>query len=101
VLMGGRTGSPDSLSRNFAALADGLIAILEKRAQGAYVGPGDLLDHQNASMARVAHWRMLDAGDRGSARRLLWAATGVQLRAFGLRYTASAWISLLRFSRGG
>jgi glycosyltransferase involved in cell wall biosynthesis len=95
VLMGGRTGSPDSLSRNFAALADGLIAILEKRAQGAYVGPGDLLDHQNASMARVAHWRMLDAGDRASARRLLQAASGVQARAFGLRYTAAAWASLL------
>jgi glycosyltransferase involved in cell wall biosynthesis len=95
VLMGNRGGSAGNLSRNFSALADGLIAILEKRAQGVYVGPEDLLDQQNATMARVAHWRMLDAGDRASARRLLQAASGVQARAFGLRYTAAAWASLL------
>lgn len=96
ALMGNRGGSADSLSRNFSALADGLIAIIRKRAQGAYLGPDDLLDHQNASMARVAHWRMLEAGDRGSAWRLLRASTGVQLRAFGLRYTLAAWAALLR-----
>jgi len=95
ALMGNRGGAEDSLSRNFAALADGLIAILEKRERGAYVGTQDLLDHQNAQMARVAHWRMLDAGDRQSAWRLLRRSTGVMHRAFGLRYTAAVWRSML------
>lgn len=95
-LMGNHSGSVDSLSRSYAAVADGIIRILGKRRAGAYDGPADLLDYQAATMAKVAFWHMMDGGDRASALRLLRACGGLVARVSGIRYAASMWAALVR-----
>jgi hypothetical protein len=101
VMMGGRNGQDGKLSQNFKAVADGLIRIHSKRADGAYAGAAEQLDMQMANMGSVAFWRMLHAGDRQSARRVLSAYGGLVRRVFGIRYALLMWIALLRPGTSG